>query len=148
MSKNRPRYDRIPRAGAVYGAFQHSQASKRESRQRNTSGMVFWLLILVSSVPWAALVLGWEPWQALAPGTRGSAYLCSAMLVASALSLLLSPEGHSSPVSRQDGERRSIGRDSGTIYVPSPRNEASRGASRAQMGSRYAAASAGKLATT
>jgi hypothetical protein len=110
------------RAGGIYGVLQHSQASKRESRQRNRPGVVFWLLIFVSSVPGAALVLDWEKWHMLLPGVRGSAYLLSLILVAAAFNLLLSPDGNSSPVFRQDGlssQRRSTARDSGTIYLPS-----------------------------
>lgn len=103
MSIKRPEYARTTRAGGVYGALQHSQASKRESRQRNRPGVLFWLLIFVSSVPGAALVLDWEKWHMLPPGVRGSAYLLSLTLVAAAFNLLLSPDGNSSPVSRQDG---------------------------------------------
>ena len=134
VSIKRPEYARTTRAGGVYGALQHSQASKRASRQRNRPGVLFWLLIFVTSVPGAALVLDWEKWHMLPPGVRGSAYLLSLILVAAAFNLLLSPDGNSSPVSRQDGlpwERRSIARDSGTIYHPSLRNEASGGSSRA-----------------
>ena len=157
MSIKRSGYDRTPRAGGVYKALQYPQASRRESRQQNWPGVLFWMLLFVSSVPWAALVLGWEQWNMLPPGVRGSTYLLSVIVAASALNLRLSPEGHSSPASGPDGQRRSVA-DSGTIYFPSPRDEALAGSSRAGMGSRYAgsarrsrcrsAASAGKLATT
>jgi len=146
VSIKRPEYARAVRASGVHRALQHSQASKWESRQRTRPGVLFWLLIFVSSLPGAALVLDWEKWQMLPPGVRGSAYLLSLILVTGAFNLLLSPDGNYSPVSRQDrlsSEPRSIARGPGTIYLPSLHREDSWGSSRAWLGLPYAGSAGG-----
>lgn len=93
----------------------------RDSRQRTRFGVVFWLLLFVSSLPWIALVLDWEKWQMLEPGTRGAAYLLSIILVNAALTSWLSPLDESpGEIVRDDpsGGRGSHAEGSGTIYLP------------------------------